>query len=588
MDLFKAFKATDYAQWEAAVLQELKGEAIDKLRTTTEDGLQLAPYYTSADLPEAIAQQLPGDLPYRRGLRANHNDWVIFERFSTVDPASSNKAIRHALMHGTEGLIFDGPIQQPQQFGALTEELLPQYLILCFRNTDPVPLAGWLKGWADRLEIPTLAIRGSAGYDPITASCFGEAVRPLPLGDLVRSYRQNLPAFLPIGVNAARFREQGASLVQELGIALAVGNAYIQRLLKDGLTIDQATPALQFELAVGTDYFTEMVKFRAFRTLWSGLVTAYAPEHSCTAAANIMATSANTTLSAIDPHTNLLRLTTAAMSAVLGGVHGLELQSFDRPLNGGSDFGAELSRNIQLILKNEAYLDKVVDPAAGSYYLESLTDQLSDQAWAFFQAIEGQGGFESAWNAGWLPAQIAAHREKLEAAVATRKKVLVGVNQYPDAASLPTESWPLSGFRLSAGFEGLRQQTAAAKNRPKVFLLPIGDLSMRLARATFIGNFFGCAGYEIIENNGFDKLEIAANAALQSGAQIIALCAADGDYPSLVDEFCERLRGKAELVLAGYPQADIEKYQAAGIQYFIHLRSPLLSTLQEFQKRLLS
>jgi len=588
MDLFKDFKAADYALWEAAVLQELKGESVDKLHTTTEDGLQLSPYYTAADLPKNLANHLPGDMPYRRGLRANHNDWVIFERFPTSEPETTNKAVLHALMHGTEGIIFDGVITSPQNFGQLTEELLPQYLLLCFRQTDPVPLAGWLKAWADRLELPTLAIRGSAGYDPITAGCFGEPVRQLPLGDLVRLYQQNLPAFLPISVNAARFRDQGASLVQELGMALAIGNAYLQRLLAAGIAIDAATPALQFELAVGTDYFAEMVKFRAFRQLWSGLVAAYIPQHSCSAAANVMAVATATNLSAIDPHTNLLRLTTGAMSAVLGGVHGLELRPFDSPVNGGSGFGAELSRNIQLILKNEAYLDRVVDPAAGSYYLESLTDQLSDQAWSFFQAIEGQGGFEAAWASNWLPTQIAAHRAQLEVAIANRKKVMVGVNQYPDATQAAAESWPGVGFRLSAGFEALRQRTAAAKKRPKVFLLPMGDLSMRLARATFITNFFSCAGFEIIENNGFESMDEACKTALSSSAEIVVLCASDTDYPVLVPAFCALMSGKTQLVLAGYPQAELETYRQAGIQHFIHLRSPLLETLQAFQKTVLS
>jgi len=582
MDLFKDFKAADYALWEAAVLQELKGESVDKLRTTTEDGLQLSPYYTAADLPENLADHHPGDLPYRRGLRANHNDWVIFERFQTTEPENTNKAVLHALMHGTEGILYEGAITSPQHFGLLTEELLPQYLILCFRQTDPVPLAGWLKAWAERLELPTLAVRGSAGYDPITAQCFGEEVRQLPMGDLVRLYQQNLPAFLPISVNAARFREQGASLVQELGMALALGNAYLKRLLADGVGIDAATPAIQFELAAGTDYFAEMVKFRAFRQLWSGLVAAYAPQHSCTAAANVLATASSSHLSAIDPHTNLLRLTTAAMSAVLGGVHGLELRPFDSPVNGGSGFGAELSRNIQLILKNEAYLDRVVDPAAGSYYLESLTDQLSDQSWEFFQSIEAQGGFEAAWASNWLPNQIATHRERLEAAVANRKKVMVGVNQYPDSGQAGVESWPEAGFRFSAGFEEIRKQSAAATKRPKVFLLPMGDLSMRLARATFITNFFGCAGFEIIENNGFESMTEGCKTALNSGADIVVLCAADTDYQELVLTFCEQLQGKVQLVLAGNPQAELESYKKAGIQHFIHMRSPLLDTLQAF------
>ncbi len=588
MDLFKDFKTADRTLWEAAVTKELKGETADKLRSKTEDGLQLEPYYTAADLPQDTSRQLPGDLPYRRGLRANHNDWVLFERFVIHDAVQTNKEVLHALMHGTEGLIFDGTIPDPQTFGKLTEELLPQYLILCFRNTDPVPLAGWLKAWADRLELPGVALRGSTGYDPLGAAYFGDEVRHLPLGPLVKQYQQHLPAFLPVSVNAARFRDQGASLIQELGIALALGNAYLNRMLEDGLSLDEATPALQFELAVGTDYFAEMVKFRAFRQLWAGLVYAYEPKHSCSAAANLLAVSAGYTLSAIDPHTNLLRLTTAAMSAVLGGVHGLELRSFDEPVNGGSSLGAELSRNIQLLLKNEAYFDKVADPAAGSFYLESLTDQISDHAWAFFQEIEGQGGYAESVASGWLKAQITTHRRSLETAVASRKKILVGVNQYPDQQHAGIENWPGSDFRLSADFESLRRQTATAKMRPKVFLLPIGDVSLRLARATFAGNFFGCAGYDIIENNGFDSMTAGCDAALKSGAQVIVLCGADAEYPTLVPEFCRLTGGKAELVLAGYPKEELEAYRQAGIGHFIHVRANLLETLQQFQQILLS
>lgn len=584
MDLFSRFQPATKADWEAAVSKELKGETAEKLHTRTEDGLALAPYYSREDLQPEASQHLPGDRPYRRGLRANHNDWVIFERLSTLEPEAANRDALHALMHGAEGLIFEGPVADAATFGKLTHELLPQYLILIFRHADPVTLAGWLKAWSETLELPSIALRGATGYDPLGDTAFGERSRMLPLGELVRTYQRELPGFLPLSVRVARYRAQGASLVQELGIALALGNAYLGRLLDDGLHIDEATPALQFELSAGTDYFAELVKFRAFRQLWAGLVNAYEPSHSCTAAANVLAVSSTPMLSAIDPHTNLLRLTTAAMSAALGGVHGLELHPFDQPVNGGSALGAELSRNIQLLLKNEAYFDKVVDPAAGSYYLESLTDQLSEQAWAFFQRIEAQGGFEVAAQSGWLMQEVEAHRTQLEQLVAGRRKTLVGVNQYPDTRHAGIERTDDGSFRLSGAFEELRAQTAAASRRPKVFLLPMGDLGMRLARATFASNFFGCAGYEIIENNGFSNIKEGTAAALASGADIVVLCSSDAEYPSLVADFCTELNGKSQLVLAGYPKDEIETYRQHGIQHFIHVKANLLETLQSFQK----
>jgi methylmalonyl-CoA mutase len=586
MDQSSQFSPMSLADWTQKVSEELKGASPEKLVTQTEDGLTLQPYYTAESLTEAVKQHLPGDRPYRRGLRANHNDWVIFEAFSTENPQQNNAAILTALMQGTEGLYLQGSIADSQHFGTLTRDILPQYLVLCFRGTDPVKLAGWLRAWADENELPPLALRGSAGYDPLTATFFGESVRALPLAELTNLYQKELPAFLPITVGAAKFRQIGASLVQELGLALAMGNAYIQQLLTDGLTIDQATPALQFELATGTDYFAEIAKYRAFRQLWAGLVAAYEPAHSCTAAANVLAFSASPVLSAIDPHTNLLRLTTAAMSAVLGGVHGLCLHAYDQPVNGGSALGSELSRNIQLLLKHEALLDKVVDPAAGSYYIEQLTDQLSDKAWAFFQEIEARGGYQAVVQDGWLQQQINQHREKLVEAVAKRQKTLVGVNQYPDRKTEVTVDFNNDQFRLSAGFEKLWWRTQQAAQKPRILLLAVGESSTRQARATFVANFMACAGFTLLENNGFDALATAIDYARSTPADMVILCSNDESYPSLVPEFCAALGKNTLLGLAGLP-AEQASYQAAGIDYFIHLRAPLLETLQELQNRLL-
>lgn len=586
MDQSSHFSPMLLADWTEKVKEELKGASPDKLLTQTEDGLSLQPYYTAEALADSLQTHLPGDRPYRRGLRANHNDWVIFESFPTDNPKKNNAAILEALMQGSEGLYLQGPITDSQHFGDLTNEILPQYLVLCFRGADPVKLAGWLRAWADENELPPLAMRGSVGYDPLSAAYFGEEVRVLPIGELVKLYQKQLPAYLPLTVGAAKFRQSGASLVQELGLALAMGNAYIQQLLAEGLNIDEATPALQFELAAATDYFAEIAKFRAFRQLWAGVVAAYAPAHSCTAAANVIAFSASPVLSAIDPHTNLLRLTTTAMSAVMGGVHGLCLHAYDYPVNGGTAFGSELSRNIQLLLKHEALLDKVVDPAAGSYYIEQLTDQLSDKAWAFFQEIEALGGYQAVVASGWLKQQIENHREQLVAAVANRQKTLVGVNQYPDRKAAIKLDFNNNSFRLSAGFEKLWWRTQEAAQKPRILLLAVGDSSTRLSRATFVANFMACAGFELIENNGFDQIEAALSFANACPAEMVVLCSADEAYPQMVPTFCTALGKNKLLGLAGLP-AEAANYRAAGIDFFIHLRAPLLETLQQLQNRLL-
>mgnify|MGYP005831642533 CR=1 FL=1 len=363
---------------------------------------------------------------------------------------------------------------------------------------------------------------------------------------------------LPDGVvNGAAHHDSGATAVQELAFTLAEAS--------DRMAAGETVRGLAF--GVGSVYFIEIAKLRAARALYAHMAAAFgaAPE------TRIHAVGALSNKSIYDPWTNLLRSTTEALSAVLGGADALHVQAAGYP--------ARLARNIQLILKEEAHLDKVADPAAGSWFIENLTASLAAEAWKLFQQVEAMGGFAKAH--AFIESATAAAREAKEKEFASRRRVLVGVNNYPglgerrleQAGSLEGASW-----RLARPVEKIRLRTERYARRtgrtPKVLLLKRGDLKMKMARAQFCLNFFGCAGFAIEEADELDGRQ----------ADLIVLCSSDAEYLEFAREVCPR--ASVPVIVAGNPKEQIEALREAGVAGFVHLFSNLVETLAEWQQRL--
>lgn len=356
-------------------------------------------------------------------------------------------------------------------------------------------------------------------------------------------------------VDAARWHEQGATSVQELAFALAEAS----ELFSAGGEV----PALVF--GVGANYFFEIAKLRAARILFANVAAAYGRDQEV----RIVARTALANKSLYDPYTNLLRATTEALSAVLGGCDALAVQP--------ARFNPRLALNVQRILKEESHLDIVADPAGGSYYVEALTQALASAAWKLFQELEAEGGFAKA--AGTVAGLVEAARAEKEKAVSSRRKTLVGVNNYPDVnerALDEAEALSSAGWRMAAPIESVRLRTErhARKTgkRPKALLLKRGDLKMRMARATFCQNFFGCGGFEIAESE-----ELQA-------ADLVVLCSSDAEYVEFARDVCART--KAPVVVAGNPKEQIEELKSAGVAGFVHILSNLVETLSGWQDRL--
>jgi methylmalonyl-CoA mutase len=386
------------------------------------------------------------------------------------------------------------------------------------------------------------------------------------------------PAWPADAIRADLLHDAGATAVQELAWAVAEGIDRLAVATDAGTPVDEAAGTLAFVFAVGSTYFTEIAKLRAARLLWGTAVAAFGPTDPASGAMRVHVRTARANKGTYDPYTNLLRATTEAMSAAIGGADTLLVEPHG--------YEPHLAINVQRILAEEAHLDAVADPAAGSYYVESLTDALAREAWAQVQQIEQAGGYTAARAAGQLDAHLTTARAAREKAVSSRRRTLVGVNNYPDltehapsAGPFPVPEAPdgLAPLRLAAPFESMRERTArhaAATGRtPDVHLLTRGDVRMRMARANFCLNFFGCAG-----------LAITQGPDVPADADLVVLCSADAEYVALAQDVVPSTR--VPVLVAGNPKDVVEALTAAGVQGFVHVQSDAVATLTQWQDRL--
>ena len=360
-----------------------------------------------------------------------------------------------------------------------------------------------------------------------------------------------------VSIDVAGLHEAGATAVQEVAACLAQG---VERLAAD---LEVSSVAC----AIGSNHFMEIAKLRAVRLLWAevraafGLPTAPLLIHARTAGAN---------KTIFDPYVNMLRVTTEALSAVVGGCDSLTITP--------CGFDAHLAENVHRIIREESNLDKVSDPGAGSYSVEALTDAVAKSAWTLFQEIEAKGGWAAYVSSGALEGALAASRQAKEKAVASRRRVLVGTNNYPNVQErrLDAAGDAGDGWRLASGFEAIRLRTerhAAKTGRtPRILLLERGDLKMRKARATFCLNLFGCGGFDVVQS---DTLQ---------DADLVVLCSSDAEYLALAQDVCPKVN--APVIVAGHPKDQIDALKAAGIADFVHVLSNAVDTLTGWQQRL--
>jgi methylmalonyl-CoA mutase len=407
-------------------------------------------------------------------------------------------------------------------------------------------------------------------------------------------------SFRAITVNGSIFTNSGSTIVQSLACTLAIGADYMTWLTDAGLKASEISSRLTFNLAITSSYFLEIAKFRAARLLWSKIEASY--DKDCKEPAYIHAETSRWNTTLYDPYVNVLRSTTEAMSAAIAVVDSLTVHPFDASYEDPTEQAERISRNTQIILQEESYLNKIVDPSAGSYYIESLTDSIASEAWKLFLVLQEKGGFVAAFKEGFVQQEIREVAKKRQQNIATRREILLGTNQFPNFNEIRKEqakntccgckpgsedkiAEPLTPFRGAEAFESLRLTTDLSGKRPKVFMVTMGNLAMRKARATFSCNFFACAGFEVVDNNGFKTAEEGVQAAVKAGAAIVVLCSSDDEYAVLAPEVFEKLGNKAIFVVAGAPACE-EELKSKGIKNFISVKTNVLEALKSYQKEL--
>ncbi len=616
--LFTEFPPVTTEQWEEMLNKDLKGADYEKkLVWKTKEGIRVRPYYRESDLNNlSFTETLPDHFPFVRGNQKNSNEWHVRQDIYVDDIETANKKALDILMKGVTslGFIIDEKYEPTiEDIEHLCANIYADAVELNFiTDKNSLQVVQHVEKLVRKYNRNFEMIYGSVDFDPLgqyalTGKFPESAEASFDLAKRIVEAAKNLPKFKVITVNGSYFHNSGATLVESLAFTLAQGVNYLTQLTERGLSINEVAPRMKFNLAVGPNYFMEIAKIRAARMLWANIVKAYGPSDESKTKMFVHAESSIWNKSMYDPYVNMLRTTTESMSALIGGVDSLTVLPFNAVYEETTDFSERIARNQQLLLKEESYFDKVVDPAAGSYYIENLTESIAEEAWKLFLEVQEKGGFLEAFKAGFIQEKINDSARERDMDIATRKEIILGTNQYPNGSEIKQddideavfESYDISDedaevetlkpYRGAQAFEKLRYQTdlyARENGRPKVFLITMGNLAMRRARAQFAGNFFGCAGYEIMDNIGFKSVDEAVNACVKSGAEIAVICSSDDEYADIAPKIAEQLKDKTILVLAGYPKDLIDDLKANGITHFIHIKSNVLETLQDFQEKL--
>ena len=615
--LFSDFSPVTTEQWMEKVTAYLKGADFEKkLVWKTNEGFKVKPFYRKEDLEGLkTTDALPGEFPYLRGNKKDNNEWLVRQEIRVDDVKEANAKALDILNKGIDSLSFH--VKAKELNAAYLEMLLEGICAECVElnfstcQGHVVDLANLLVEYFQKKGYDLNKLHGSINFDYLNKML----VKGKEKGSLVDTAKAliaataALPEYRVINVNALTLNNAGAYIYQELGYALAWGNEYMNQLTEAGIPAATVAKKIKFNFGISSNYFLEIAKFRAGRMLWADIVNSYLAEGDCKCAAQmkIHAETSSFNLTVFDSYVNLLRTQTEAMSAALAGVDSMTVVPFDKAYETPNDFSERLARNQQLLLKEESHFDKVIDPAAGSYYIENLTVSIAKQAWNLFLAVEDEGGFYAAVKAGKVQEAVNASNKARHEAVAKRKEILLGTNQYPNFTELAGEKRPLEAVcccggghhdtcekdvpslnfdRAASEFEALRLQTETSGKRPKAFMLTIGNLAMRQARAQFSCNFLACAGYEVVDNLGFSTVEEGVEAAVAAKADIVVLCSSDDEYAEYAVLAFKALNGRAMFIVAGAP-ACMDELKAAGIENFIHVRVNVLETLKEYNAKLL-
>jgi len=629
LNLLNDFQPPTYEEWKAAAEKLLKGAPFDKvLKTRTYEDIVLEPMYRLEDIGNLkFPHSLPGFKPFVRGNKASgytSKPWKISQDINYSDPVEFNRALKSDLHNGQTEINFTVSYKTDYKYGLVINSY--EDIKKAFEGIDCAKYSFRIRTFFNASEIFALFLRfaeekdfslaGSFIYDPISELlCLGRLIKPFEsivseYADFVKTASQKNPNLRLIGIEGITFNHAGSSITQELAFTFSAAIEYVRTYQKLGLDVDFLAPKMDFTLSLGSNFFMEIAKIRAARMIWSQIIEEFdGNENSQKMYIHGQTSFHNKTV--YDPYVNVLRTTTEAFAGVLGGVDSLQTGCFDEAVRTPNDFSRRIARNQQLILMEEANLNKVIDPAGGSWYIEYLTNEVAEKTWEIINMIEQEGGMLQAIIKEIPQKMIAKITEQKVKNIAVRKDSILGTNLYIDLnekliekepcncseikkGSFPLTTVPLKFYRTAESFETIRNASEKylkeKGKRPTVFIASIGQISSLKLRIEFCEEFMRVGSYNIISGNLYNSAKEAAQKAVNSNAEIIVICSQDSEYPVVVPEFINEikaLRYNSQLILAGYPKDIIEEMKSAGIDDFIYVKANALEIFTRLWSKIL-
>lgn len=608
-----SFPKPSLEEWKVAVETSLKGKTVDKLRTNTYEGVVLQPLYTQQSAGEGQAE-LPGLFPYTRGISAtgyHTQPWLACQPVSGATAEEANENLKAVLNRGQNAITYPVELlvngaRLPRLLKDLPLESLPFFIDLKGKQKDLLPefqaVEGKVSGVLAEDAIAEWVLTGQIPED--TDSYFAEWAKT------IQGYEAVSADLKTILIKTSVFHNGGANAVQELAYGLAVAVQYLIEGQKQGLSVESIADKMVFSFAVDSNYFMNIAKLRAARRLWAGLSAAFEADSEYFKM-NIHALTSEVTETLYDQHVNILRTANQAFAAAIGGIQYLQINPFDHVFGETNDFSARIARNTHLILKEEAHITQVVDPAGGSFYVEQLTDEIADQAWAKFLEVDAAGGILEALKQNIVQAEIAEVFNKKAQNAALRKESIIGTNVYPNPAdevkapkaaevesyvvvNNPTSITPIKLKRIAEQFEQLRLRSAAFKENngeaPKVGLITLQELKSYKPRVDFVKGLVAAGGIETVASEGCHTSEEAVAYVKETQLPIYCVCGSDEAYGELAEQVVADVKAafpETTIYVAGKQAEELEKaLQAAGVKEFVHVKTNAADMLTELLQAL--
>ena len=608
--LFTEFPEVTTEQWKDKITKDLKGADYKKLINKTELGLDFEPFYREEDLKEIpFIENIPGEFPFVRGTKQDNN-WKIRQILIVNDIDKANEQAVKLLNTGVNSLLFcfmEDKLSSASDLSKLLKSIDITETEIGFNyKTDAFKIQKLFIEYIEKNNIDINKISGSLNFNPygkvLMTGKLPENNKLEKLNEFVNNNSEKLGNYGAVTIGAVMYSNSGATITQEIAFALSQAVEYINKFTdNEPNSIEKLLKRLEFTFATGSDYFLEIAKFRAIRLLWAKIIKEFGVTNTELQKIKINAISTNWNKTIFDAHVNMLRVTTETMSAAIGGCYSISVAPYDTTFKTPDEFSYRIAKNTQIILKEESYFDKIVDPAGGSYYIEKLTNDISAKAWEIFLQIENNGGFFENIKNNTVQNLIEDSANTKNIKIAQGKISILGTNKYPNQEETAndkikfkkpqynsnTEVKALQTYRGAEAFEELRLRTEKSDKTPKVFLYNTGNVVMSKARAMFASGFFACAGFKIIESELNLTVEQGLAEINKQNPDIVVVCSSDNEYADAVPELKNKINSNIKLVVAGYPKDLVEKFKEIGVTEFIHVKSNILEVLTRFQAEII-